>query len=222
MKIPLGVAVLLLMITLLFTGSRCRAQVLDDWSFGTIPADGAIFGSPDDLIGWGYTLHNESTVNWLLAYNVTTNAPLEHGTASAGPFDYPALPPGALVYVPYNGSNGLYDLFWDVDAPAGFTNSGDFVMSSYWYDGDPFSGGRFVADAGLRTTNYRATVSGVPEVPETGEALALTVGLAVFLVHYLRNRKTRRQKAHTSVTAAERLSVATRLADCAGGDARSI
>jgi hypothetical protein len=168
----------LLLLMMLWASLPIEAQVLVNWEFGTLPTNGVISGMPDELIGWGYTLHNDSASNWLLAFDITTSNPFDHGTGSAGPFDFPALQPGESVSVPYSGNAGLYDLLWDIDAPAGFTNSGNFTMSANWYDGDPFNGGQFVSDAGFRLSPYSASVSGVPEPGN----LTLIVGTAVFIL----------------------------------------
>jgi hypothetical protein len=63
-------------------------------------------------------------------------------------------------------SIGLYELQWDPSAPVGFVNSGDFTLSGQWYEGDPFYGGDFIADATDVELPYAATVTGTSTVPE--------------------------------------------------------
>jgi len=162
----------------MYWANTACAQSQNSWSFATIPSDGVIYGLPDELIGWGYILRNESLTDWLLAYDVEASNTFKHAIANAAPFDYPALPPGTSISVPYSGTQGLYELIWDVDAPDGFANFGIFTMSSYWYDGDPFSGGRFVGDAGVREASYRAvTGAAATDIPEPGTLPLLAIGL---------------------------------------------
>ena len=154
------------MAAMIGTGSLCRADdVLD---FDLIPSSGDVAGLPGSTVGWGYSITNESTTDWLLTTNLVSDSFL-YGAATSL-FDFPEVAPGATVtesFDPINGI-GLYELTWDPGAPAGFVNSGNFVLSAQWYDGDPFNGGTYIADALDTNAAYSATVSasgpsGTPE-----------------------------------------------------------
>lgn len=72
----------------------------------------------------------------------------------------------------------LVDLTWDANAPPGFVNSGNFILTSYYYDADPYNGGNFVADAGTQQAAYQAGVTPAP-VPEGSTWQSL--GVLLFL-----------------------------------------
>jgi hypothetical protein len=99
-------------------------------------------------------------------------------------FDFPEVAPGATVteaFDPVNGI-GIYELQWDPSAPVGFVNSGDFTLSGQWYDGDPFNGGNYVADATDTLLPYSATVTGsVSSVPEPLSCLLLASGIVAII-----------------------------------------
>lgn len=144
------------------TGPLCRADI---FTFDLIPANGDVAGTAGSIVGWGYSITNESATDWLLTINLNADSFL-NGTATSL-FDFPEVAPGQTVtelFDPIN-SIGLYELAWDPTAPAGFVNSGNFVLSAQWYDGDPFNGGNYIADAPDTNAAYSATVSpsSVPE-----------------------------------------------------------
>ena len=64
-------------------------------------------------------------------------------------FDFPILAPGGTVTEAFDSVNsiGLFELQWDVSAPVGFVNIGNFTLSGEWWDGDPLNGGNFIAAA---------------------------------------------------------------------------
>src|SRR5215472_3610945 len=114
-----------------------QAAAAEIYDFSVLPEGRAIAGAPASTIGWGYSIHNESTSLWL----VTTGLDLgvfQDGTPNLL-FDYPALAPGESVTVPFNqaDSTGLAELTWDSSAPFGFTNSGTFALTAQWWSGDP-------------------------------------------------------------------------------------
>ena len=165
-------------IAMLSLSGTAKAQINDNWTFGLIPADGAIAGPPGSTIGWGYTLANQSTTYWLFAFAVSTDTAFINATASAAPFDFPLLAPGASTSVPYDGFVGLTELTWGSTALDGFVNSGNFILNAGWYDDDPFAGGNLVGDAGTRSAAYRAVAvaPAASDVPEPGTCALLVLG----------------------------------------------
>ena len=170
------------------------AQDAGSYTFAVTPA--SISGPAGSTIGWGYTLTNDSTQYWLLGFDVQSSSPFLHGTATTNPFNYPLLAPGGSLTVTYDGIVGLADLTWDSNAPAGFTNSGEFTLTSYFYDGDPSVGGNPVGGAVTRSSTYLATVSAPATVPEVSSVvscgLLLCLGMGGMAVSAYR-RKARSQ-----------------------------
>jgi hypothetical protein len=93
---------------------------------------------------------------------------------------------------------GVFELQWDPSAPVGFVNSGNFVLSGEWWDGDPLNGGSFIADATDTALPYSAIVgapaSGVPE-PSSFVLLASGFGLMAALWN-ARNRRSIKRAAN--------------------------
>jgi hypothetical protein len=150
------------------------------------PSDGNVFGPPGSFVGWGYSLTNTDPSNWFKPANLNSDS-FANGTPIVL-FDFPILAPAGVpgdtvteTFDPLN-SIGLFELQWDVSAPVGFVNSGDFTLSGEWWDGDPLNGGNFVAVAPDIALPYSATVtaetSGVPE-PSSFLLLACGVGMMI-------------------------------------------
>ena len=159
--------------------------------FTLLPSDGNVLGAPGSLVGWGYSLTNTDPSNWFMATNLNSDS-FSNGTPTVL-FDSPILAPGGSVTEPFDSVNsiGLFELLWDVSAPIGFVNSGNFTLSGEWWDGDPLNGGSFIANAPDLTLAYSAAVTaptgGVPE-PSSFVLLAFGVGMIVGL-RIVRNRR---------------------------------
>lgn len=152
------------------------------FSFATTPASGAISGAAGATIGWGYTITNLDPDHWLVASGLNSDL-FQHATPDAFLFDLPVLAPGATLTVSYSpGLAGLFELTWDNNAPVGFTNVGNFVLSADFYSGDPFNGGYFLQSGQDQQTPYAATVLSPVnnEVPEPASALLFASGLCAF------------------------------------------
>src|ERR1700733_5376496 len=111
-----------------------------------LPSTGDVSGPAGSLVGWGYSITNQSTTDWFLATNLNSDS-FSNGTPNLL-FDFPEVAPGATVTEAFDSvnGNGMFELLWDPSPPVGFVNSGDFTLSGQWYDGDPFNGGNFIAD----------------------------------------------------------------------------
>jgi hypothetical protein len=149
------------------------------YTFGTVPSDGSISGPSGSTIGWGYTITNESGTDWLVTSGLNAGL-FADGTPDGSYFDFPVVPPDSTVTVGFDQSTvaGLYGLTWDVDAPPGFVNSGDFTLSAQWWNGDPSTTGAFVEDASDESAAYSASVvNPASSVPEPSPLALLLVGL---------------------------------------------
>ena len=149
--------------------------------FALLPADGNVSGAPGSLVGWGYALTNTDPSNWFMSTNLNSDS-FSNGTPTLL-FDFPIVAPGGTVTEAFDSVNsiGLFELQWDVSAPAGFVNTGNFTLSGEWWDGDPLNGGGFIATAPDIALPYSATVAqGSSTVPEPSSWwLCLSVLIAV-------------------------------------------
>lgn len=128
------------------------------------------------LTGWGYTIHNGSSSDWLVTTNLTAGAFL-YATPTLL-FDFPDVAPGATVDVPYDPVTpaGLYQIVWDTNTPPGSVNSGAFTLSAQWWNGNPVSGGSFLSNAPDTSQPYSASFTTTPEPATVGLAgLALLI-----------------------------------------------
>lgn len=157
-------------------------------SFSLLPSDGNVSGPAGSVVGWGYSLTNESASDWFMATDLNADA-FSNGIPTVL-FDFPILAPGQTVTEAFNSINsiGLYELAWNVSAPAGYVNSGNFVLSGQWWNGDPLSSGNFIAAAPDISLSYSATVS-VSSVPEPSSFSLLLMAMFGTMGYWLaRNR----------------------------------
>ncbi len=155
-----------------------RSAYADSFTFSPIPASGNISGPAGTTLGWGYSITNQSSSDWLVTTDLTAD-PFLHGTPALL-FNFPSIAPGQTVTESFNSTipTGLYELTWDSNAPASFSNSGDFVLSAQWWTGNPTGNGVFIADAPDASDPYSATVGGSSAVPEPSSLLLVLAAFA--------------------------------------------
>lgn len=160
----------------------------DIYNFSVSPAE--TVSGLSTLTGWGYTLQNQSSSDWLVTTGLDAGTFL-HATPQIL-FDFPDLAPGASVMVPYNPITpaGLYQILWNQNAPAGFVNSGTFTLSAQWWSGDPTNGGALIGTAPNSSQPYSASLTAVPE-PGSKNVVALSLLLLGVIAVLRRARRPR-------------------------------
>jgi hypothetical protein len=162
------------------------ALAADIYTF-TVP-EGVTVTTPAGLeTGWGYTLQNGSSTNWLVTTGLNAGA-FQYATPQLI-FDFPALAPGQSVTVPYNPASpatGLYQILWNANAPAGFVNSGAFTLSAQWWSSDPTNGGRLIGTAPSASQPYSVAVA----TPEPATSALIAVSLLLFGAIGVRRHQT--------------------------------
>lgn len=158
------------------------------FSFGTLPATGAVAGPAGSTVGWGYTITNNSLTDWLVPTALNEGVFLNlDPTVVPNPdvlFDFPVVAPGQTVTLAYTPNTaGLFQITWASTAPQGFVNSGLFVLSADFYNANPLVNPSAVdlGHAPNVSAPYSATV-----VPEPATLLLLSAGLCA--LQFLRKR----------------------------------
>lgn len=163
------------------TGISCSAA--DIYKFALLPADGIISGSAGSTIGWGYSLTNESSTEWLVTTGLSSDPFI--ASQSAPLFDFPDLAPGAQIVRTFGlqAFTGLWALKWDNNAPDDLANFGTFRLDAEWWSGDPNSTGLYLTDAPETQVDYYAFVE--ESVPEPSSLVLVSFGLGLFVATLL-------------------------------------
>ncbi len=156
-----------------------------------LPASGDIAGEPGTTIGWGYSIANPSSTDWLMLTDFQPDV-FFHATEETL-FLFPILGPGQTETVAFNAAtlDGLFKITWDALAPVGFTIGGQFLFNAEFWDEDPFGTGAFLSFADPQSAAYSATVTAADTtpVPEPGTLLLTAAGFGV--TGFLRRRRDR-------------------------------
>jgi hypothetical protein len=199
----LGSLLLLAAIAIVAGGQIALADL--SFTFTAVPASGNIEGPAGSTIGWGYSITNDSSTDWLVTTNLAAGV-FQNGTPDASLFDFPIVSPLTTVTVPYDQStgSGLFGLAWNSSAPSAFVNSGSFTLSAEWFTGNPLTTGTDTGISGNEIAAYSATVSSpVSTVPEPNFSVLIAAALLLLCLGKSNNfrgilrlaRQTRETKA---------------------------
>jgi len=180
----------IVLLTILFAATTYA----DPFTFSTIPAGGNLSAAAGSTVGWGYSVTNNRLDQWLVFNTVNTDTGFANGIADASVFNSPVVAPNSTLMQAYDGISGLYQFTWDAGTPAGFSNSGNFVLSAEWWSGDPFdefTPSEFLESIPDFNVPYAVTVPASCQctpVPESSSLQMLALGVGGLLLLGL-NRK---------------------------------
>jgi hypothetical protein len=183
----LGIVIL----TILFAAT----SYADTFTFSTIPPSGSVSGAAGSTLGWGYSVTNNSLDQWLLFNNVGADTAFLNGTANASVFDSPVVAPNSTITTDYDGTNGLFEFTWNVSAPAGSFNSGNFLLSAEWWSGNPFDDvapGELLESIPDFSVPYSVTIPvscNCTPVPESSSLLTLACGVGGLILFNINRKK---------------------------------
>jgi PEP-CTERM motif len=163
------------------------------------PVSGEVSGVPGETVGWGLTLSNTYTTEWILltgsVFTADKNIILSTDLPYTGPDplwgiytdlsgNLPPLAPGTSnLYVPYvPAQSGPGAVAMDPTIPYGDLATGPITFSWDVYSGNPLDVSSLVVASG--SVDVNASVTSV--VPEPSTYLLLTIALGV--VGYVRKR----------------------------------
>ena len=167
----------------------------DTFTFSTIPASGSLSAAAGSTVGWGYSITNNSQDLWLEFTNIGTDAAFTNGFSNPIVFNFPLVAPNSTLTQVYDGINGLYEFTWSAGAPAGTSNSGNFVLNGDWLSPDPLDAsapGESLESISEFKVPYSVTVPASCEctpVPEGSSLPMLACGVGGLLLFNLNRKK---------------------------------
>lgn len=144
------------------------------------PVGGALSGGPGDTVGWGFTISNDSTTEWLVL--TASGFPLAPGWLAYTDLviaQYILLGPSASLAQVYNpvGPTGAGSVAIDALADLGWTASGTLELMYDTYDGDPDRDGSQIGFSDTATSAVSVTVADSGTVPLPTSAALVALGL---------------------------------------------
>lgn len=171
------------------------AGLLSGSSFTAVPADGNRTGNSGDIVGWGYSIEN-STSLWLVPMGLSSSGVL-FGTL-VDIYDYGVVAPLATSSLPYlfgapggpGFSAGLFEYLIPAAAPAGSLQNGTFTLQYQYFSDNPDTNPLAVPVGEILSfadTPFAVTVASA-SVPEPGSLTLVLLGIGGVLVRGPRQR----------------------------------
>lgn len=163
-------------------------------TFTALPVNGALNAPAGTTTGWGYAITN-STEFWLVPLGLSNSGVVNGSLTDI--FDYPVVDPGQTINQDYafnppagfGNSLGLYEYTLPNGAPAGFIESGTFILTYQLYTDNPDLNPAAAPIGDAVRINAPFTVAIEPAaVPEPGTAGILGLGSAWLLFLYGRRK----------------------------------
>lgn len=129
------------------------------------PVGGSISGVPGSTVGWGYTVTNDSAIDWVTIGGGSNFSTLETWVTNYQDFtqfNFQVLAPGASFTQVYDALllTGIGSIDIDSLATPGWVASGTIDFYYNLFNGDPNSGG---IDLGVQLIQADADVTATPE-----------------------------------------------------------
>jgi hypothetical protein len=162
----------------------CPAQTL------TLPGGGTISGTPGETVGWGYSITNNSSTDWLQPENLISDS-FPSDLEPNAIFDYPEIAPLQTVTELFSTSVlngacvsldcGVFEVVIPITAVAPATVTGTFtIQAEYFADSaESIDDGPASSLSADYTLNV---VSASTATPEPGTITMLVTGLALVFV----------------------------------------
>src|SRR5580658_6838123 len=114
------------------------ARADDTFTFTTEPDPGDISGTAGSTVGWGYSITNNSSTDYLILDSVAASVFPADDTPDSTIFDLPIVAPGGIAMESYvydmsdpESSIGLFQFTWAADPMEGESPiTGDFTVTA--------------------------------------------------------------------------------------------
>jgi hypothetical protein len=170
------------LLSLLVLGFAAHARADDSFTFTTVPNPGVVSTTPGSPVGWGYTLTNNSSTDYLVTLDVYGDVVLDTlGTVDTSIFDLPIVAPSDTIRESYDPTNplnmfGLGQLFLDPGLTPGTTATGNFYIDAEFCDLT-----LTICSSTIETESSAVTINvtspGGTPIPEPSSMLLLLSGL---------------------------------------------
>ncbi len=163
----------------------------DSFTFTLEPDPGDVSGPAGSTVGWGYSITNDSSTDYLTLTGVDSDLFLAtDGTPDASIFDFPVLAPLQTITEDYDpiAFVGLFQFTWNSGLPVGTTETGNFTVYAQFCDSADLSN---CGDTVSESAAYTATVSpsGAVATPEPSTILLLSTALFALGIYSRRSAR---------------------------------
>ena len=152
-------------------------------TFSALPSGGTSAGQVGDVVGWGYSIENDTSL-WLVPMGLSANGILFGSLTDV--FDYGVVAPHSNTAVAFHFaapggpgfSVGLFEYLIPGNTPAGLAQSGFFILQYQFFSDNPDTNSSALLIGPILTFQEQAfSVLATEPVPEPG-----SVGLVLLAV----------------------------------------